>query len=1061
VSICTSCGHENREEARFCDECGTPSAGVVAAREQRKTVTVLFCDVTGSTALGERLDPEPLRALLARYFERMSAIVSSHGGTVEKFIGDAVMAVFGVPVLHEDDALRAVRAAVEMRDALPELGVEGRIGVMTGEVVTGTHERLATGDAVNVAARLAQAAQPGEVLIGAETLALVRSAVKVEPVEPLRLKGKAEPVTAYRLVAVTGELERAQGATMIGRVDEFDLLRRAWERSSRDHASQLFTVLGAAGVGKSRLAAEFLAGLEATVVRGRCLSYGEGITYWPVVEVLKQLGTRPEDESAAAVVAALLGETAQPITADEIAWAFRKTLEQAAAERPLVCVFDDLHWAESSLLDLVEHVADWSREAPILLLCMARPELLDRRPGWAGGKMNATAVLLEPLSPQHTDELIEALLAGTELPKAELGSTLRARIRDAAEGNPLFVEEMLALVRASGDGEVVVPPTIQALLAARLDQLDPSERAVLERGAIEGKIFHRSAVEALAPEESQVATQLLALVRKELVRPDRTQLAGDDAFRFRHLLIRDAAYDGLPKSVRAKLHRRFATWLAAHGPDLVELDEILGYHLEQAWKYSVELGQPEDRALAAEARSRLTAAGRRAILRHDVGAAANLLERAAALLAPDEIDTGLELDRIDILVTAGRGEAAHLLANSAAERAAAAGDRVGELCAQIEQGIVRLFLEPEGAAESLAALVDEALPVFDAAGDDLALYTAYLALGEVGRMRARMDAGLTALERALFHARRTGLPHREVRLLPGLAEFRVFGTTPVVELLAWLDAQEASGVRHPAHRVYRGKSLGMLGRFDEARAIATDVLAELGDRGSIILLGLANVYLAGEVERLAGNPQAAVEFGLEGCRLLEQTGERSFLSTAAGVLARALYELDRLEEAGSWARKAAELGSTDDVFTHMIWRQVTAKLLARRGEPAEAERLAHEATALGERSASAPTCSTRRETPTATSPTCSRSAASRRKRSAHCSSQPTATSARGISSRQSERTRDSQSSRPPPPAAESAYAAGAARPSASRSLRASAWSSFQAIGAFDSTIGRNAQAVRP
>ncbi|MGI8420847.1 MAG: AAA family ATPase, partial [Gaiellaceae bacterium] len=649
--VCTQCGHENREGARFCDACGAPTAAPVAVREQRKTVTVLFCDVTGSTALGERLDPETLRALLARYFDRMSAIVGGHGGTVEKFIGDAVMAVFGVPVLHEDDALRAVRAAVEMRDAFPALGIEGRIGVMTGEVVTGTEERLATGDAVNVAARLEQAAQPGEVLIGASTLALVREAVEVEQVEPLSLKGKAQAVPAYRLLAVLAQTERDQGAAMVGRGDEFDLLRRAWERSCRDQASQLFTVLGAAGVGKSRLAAEFLSGLEATVVRGRCLSYGEGITYWPVVEVLKQLGTRPENEQAAAVVAGLLGERAEPTTADEIAWAFRKTLEEAATEQPLVCVFDDLHWAEPALLDLVEHVADASREAPILLLCMGRPELLDRRPGWAGGKMNATSVLLEPLSPAETDQLIEALLDDVVMV-----ADLRGRIREAAEGNPLFVEEMLAMVRASTDGQVVVPPTIQALLAARLDQLDPSERAVLEHGSVEGKIFHRGAVEALTPDESRVPTRLMALVRKELVRPNRTQLVGDDAFRFRHLLIRDAAYDGLPKSVRADLHERFATWLEAGGTELVELDEILGYHLEQACRYRFELGTLEDPALAAKARSRLAAGGRRALLRQDLGAAISLLERAATLLAPGEVDTGLAIDRIDTLFFAGRAE---------------------------------------------------------------------------------------------------------------------------------------------------------------------------------------------------------------------------------------------------------------------------------------------------------------------------------------------------------------------------------------------------------------------
>ena len=381
--VCANCGHENREGARFCEECGFSFAvAAVGAKEQRKTVTVIFCDLTGSTALGETLDPERLRALLARYFERMRAIVERHGGSVEKFIGDAVMAVFGVPVLHEDDALRAVRSAVEMRDALPELGLQGRIGVMTGEVVTGTEERLATGDAVNVAARLEQAAQPGEVLVGQPTLALVRDAAEVEPVAPLELKGKAEPVPAYRLLRVLEAPERRHEGQFVGRERELALLREAWQRVQAEQRCELVTVVGEAGVGKSRLVAEGLSSVEARVVRGHCLPYGEGISYWPVVEVLKQLDLLPPEEAAAAAIRSLLGETEAPTSAEEIAWAFRKTLEHASAEPPLVAVFDDIQWGEETFLDLIEHVALLSSGASILLLCMARPELSERRPAW-------------------------------------------------------------------------------------------------------------------------------------------------------------------------------------------------------------------------------------------------------------------------------------------------------------------------------------------------------------------------------------------------------------------------------------------------------------------------------------------------------------------------------------------------------------------------------------------------------------------------------------------------------------------------------------------------------
>ena len=942
---CPQCGEENPERAKFCLNCATP-LGVPAAagKEVRKTVTVLFCDVTGSTELGEKLDPEALRAVLSRYFERMKAIVERHGGTVEKFIGDAVMAVFGVPTLHEDDALRALRAAVEMREALPELGVECRIGVTTGEVVTGTEERLATGDAVNTAARLEQAAQPGEILIADETYRLTRDAAEVEPVEALELKGKAEPVGAHRLLFLRSEAlasERHVEAPMVGRFDELELLARAYERSIRERACHLFTVLGPAGVGKSRLAAEFLGSLEdAIVVRGRCLPYGEGITYWPVVEIVKQLPDADLDKPAARTIRGLVGDETMVSSSEEIAWAFRKLLEAVAAERPLVCVFDDVHWGEETFLDLVEHVADLSRDAPILLLCMARPDLLDRRTGWGGGKVNATTVLLAPLAPEETERLVDSLAA--------VDDDMRARISQAAEGNPLFVEEMVALVRESGDGEVTVPPTIQALLAARLDQLEVHEREVLQCGSVEGRVFHRGAVQALAPEDQQVMARLTTLVRKELVRPDKAQLPGEDAFRFRHLLIREAAYDALSKATRAELHEQFASWLEMHGAELVELEEILGYHLEQAWRYRQELGDARGGELADAARRRLTVAGQRALGREDFPAALNLLDRALALVPSGEIDIVLESDRLFALFSSGQIRDAYLAAGALAERAATAGDGVAELIGRIVEGRVRLFVEPEGAAEKLATLVDAALPVLEDAGDDFALLSAYEALAAVDFYRARMDAALRSQERALVHARRTGLPHREASLWTDLAASRYFGSTPVPELLTWLDEQEIATLRTSFGRSLRALGLSMLGLFEEARAILSDVRAEYADRGSTTSLALVTAHARAGVELLAEEPAAAVEFGEEGCRLLEEAGERGWLSTALGMLAQALYALDRLDEAERRAVRAAELGASDDAITQMLSRQVRAKVLARRGEHAEAERLAREAVAIGD-----------------------------------------------------------------------------------------------------------------
>jgi class 3 adenylate cyclase/tetratricopeptide (TPR) repeat protein len=892
-------------------------------------VTVLFCDLTGSTALGETLDPERLRALLARYFERMKTIVEHHGGSVEKFIGDAVMAVFGVPVLHEDDALRAVRAAIEMRDAIPELGLQGRIGVMTGEVVTGTAERLATGDALNVAARLEAAADPGEVLIGERTLALVREAVEVGPIQPLALKGKAEAVPAYRLVSVHDAPQRRHEARFVGRVRELAAIRAAWERVESGQRCELVTIIGEAGVGKSRLVAEVLASVDATVVRGRCLPYGEGITYWPVVEVLKQLDVLPPEEVAAVAIRSLLGESQTQTSAEEIAWAFRKTLEHAGAERPLVVVFDDIQWGEDTFRDLIEHVALLSSGAPILLICVARPELTERRPAWP------VTLRLEPLG----DEDVEELMA------QRIPAKLRGKIARAAGGNPLFIEEILAMA-AEADGEVVVPPTLQALLAARLDQLEAGERSVLERGAIEGEIFHRGAVQALAPGETQVTPRLAALVRKELIRPDRGQLVGEDGFRFRHLLMRDAAYDALPKAVRAELHQRFAAWLEEHGTELVELDEILGYHLEQAYRYGAELGMADDPVLAAAARRRLVAAGRRALLRVDNPAAVILLERAAALVPLGEIDVSLETDLVDAMFETGRGGEALQRAGSLAERAEARGDRVGELCARVKVGMLRMHLEPEGASEKLAVLIEQALPVFHAAGDDAALHIGYSALGQVRIMRGHMDAGLEAYERAADHAQHAGLPFRD---LGWLATLRFGGTTPVGDLLAWLDANEPREGWNYGLRAERAKALAMLGRFDEARAILADSRTVLAERGGGIPLGTTFGNDSVEVEMLAGDPAAAAEFGAEGCRLLDDLGEKSYLSTLAGKLAQALYALDRLEEAESWALRSAELGASDDLITHMLWRQARSKVLARRGEAVEAERLALEAVAVSQK----------------------------------------------------------------------------------------------------------------
>jgi class 3 adenylate cyclase/tetratricopeptide (TPR) repeat protein len=888
---------------------------------QRKTVTVLFCDVTGSTALGESLDPEALRALLSRYFERMQAIVEGHGGTVEKFIGDAVMAVFGVPAAHEDDALRAVRAAAEMRDALPELGVQARIGLTTGMVVTGTEERLATGDAVNVAARLEQAAEPGEVLLGAPTLELVDGAVETEAVEPLELKGKSERVAAHRLLRVLDAPERRHETSFVGRDHELALVRDAWARAQAERRCELVTIVGDAGVGKTRLAAEALAPLETRTARGRCLPYGEGITYWPVVEVLRQLEVLPPDPEAAEAIRSLLGQADAPASAEEIAWAFRKTLEHAAAAQPLAVVFDDVHWGEETFLDLVEHVALLSSGSPLLLVCLARPELVDRRPSWP------IACQLEPLPEREVERLIPESIA----------DPLRERIGRAAGGNPLFIGEMLAM---AGDGEVVVPPTLQALLAARLDRLDTAERAVLECAAVEGEIFHRGAVQTLVPAEPAVTPRLAALVRKQLIVPEQAQLPGEDGFRFRHLLIRDAAYDALPKARRADLHEGFARWLEERAPR-VELDELLGYHLEQAVRYRLELGLSANGGLAAEARERLTDAGRRSLRRLDFGSAAGFLERAADL---GELDLGLETDLIDALSWDRKGEEALSRARSIVSRAAASGDRIGELCGRIHELTYGVHTGSADATDELDALVEEALPVFEAAGDGLALRIAFRAMGESANMRAQMDKVAAAYAQALSYPGPAGV----TALVGFQSHARFHGSTPLTELLAWQDEQDPHEQRSYWLRAHRSGALAMLGRSDDARELLAELRGELAERGgaAAVLAALENYGL--EIERLSGDPAAAVVAGLESCRLREELGRWAELSTGAAALALVYCELDRLEEAESWAARAAELGAPEDAVTQMLWRQARAWVLARRGQHEEAERLAREAVEIGE-----------------------------------------------------------------------------------------------------------------
>ncbi|HEU5214362.1 MAG TPA: AAA family ATPase [Gaiellaceae bacterium] len=881
----------------------------------RKVVSVLFCDVVGSTALGESVDPESLQALLADYFERMKGIVEAHGGSVEKFIGDAVMAVFGVPVAHEDDALRACRAAAEMRDALPALGVEGRIGVNTGEVLAGTEERLATGDAVNVAARLEQAAEPGEVLIGAETLALVGDAVEVGRERLLELKGKSEPVAAHSVVAVREPAERSHASRFVGRERELQQLADAWDRVLEGSRCELLTIVGDPGVGKSRLVAEAFEKIDARVVRGRCLPYGEGITYFAVVEVVKQLDALPSDEQAATALRSLLGESDASAGTDEIAWAFRKLLEEQA---PLVICLDDIQWGEETFLALIESTALLSSGAPLLLVCMARPELLDRRPGWP-------AVLrLEPLDEQEAGSLV-----GGDLP-----DEVRERIVRTSGGNPLFLTEMAALSKAEG-GEVEVPATLRALLVARLDQLDEPERRVLERGAVEGELFHRGTVQALAPEEREVTPRLAALVRRDLVRPDRAVLPREDAYRFRHLLIRDAAYDALPKAARADFHRRFAAWLEEHGQSLVELDEIVGYHLEQAAQYLEGLGRP-DPELALAAGDRLAAAGYRAAWRADSGAAASLIERALVLTRPYRFDVYLEADLTEFLVDLPH---AIEVADAALTRAEAGKDQVTTAVARVASAQSRLWAGqiPVDEAERVAY---DAMRVLERVGDDRGLVRAWETIGVVANHRSQLEDWARAGEQALLHARKAGRP--ELHSF-GISVALALGPRPVGEALTALD-QLLPELRFPADVMVRALLLAMLDRTEEAWSVALAAEERARDFGHIHDDWLGHIAL------VVGDLPAAAAYLKAACDSMEESGTTGPLSTAASRLAKVLCRLGRTDEAHALADKGRALTDADDVTSQVYWREAQALIHSARGQHVDAERLAQEAVTWAERS---------------------------------------------------------------------------------------------------------------
>ena len=988
MAACPACRAENPEGARFCSTCATPLEPVAAPREVRKVVTVLFADVTGSTVLGEQLDPETMRTLMGRYFAMIKAVIERHGGTVEKFIGDAVMAVFGVPTLHEDDALRAVRAAADIAAGLATLNAElsasrglaiqFRTGVNTGEVVAGdpaTGQTLVTGDTVNTAARLEQAAAPSEILLGALTWSLVRDAVEAEPVEPIAAKGKALPIVAHRLLSVrpgeAGRRRRLDGP-LVGRERELARLEDAFRRAVDDRAACLFTLLGTAGVGKSRLVAEFAAGLadEVVTLRGHCLSYGEGITYWPVGEIVRSIagideadsiegargklravfGDEGDGDLLAARVGAAIGLATDAAPQEEIFWAIRRLLEHLARARPLVVVVEDIHWAEPTLLDLLEYIVDWSRDAPFLLLCPARPELLDERTGWGSARVNATTLLLESLPADASGRLIAALPGGAALP----GPVIE-RIQNAAEGNPLYIEEFLAMLVEDGlvvqgpDGSwqaeadlasVRVPASISALLAARLEQLDPSERAVAERGSVVGRVFEAAAVSELADEVLRpvVGRSLLALVRKEFVRPDRSELTPGDAFRFRHILIRDAAYSALPKAERAELHERFAEWLVrTAGERIAELEEIVGHHFDAAYRYRTELGEKGEalERLGRRAGAHYVAAARRIRDRGDMAAAGALLLAAETLpVADPEFRAEVQLELGNVLLSTGRVAEARIRAERGLDIATELGDhrlaarlRLIRLQISIADGTLR-DLDPEAAREAGAALADA-----ERAGDPTALSEAYSALGIQAYMSGRAAESAEFTRKVIEHAWASGDVAWALQAETNALVEDVVGPTPATEALIRGETLLDATAMYPSVRgdVLRLVAVleAMIGRSDDARAHAAESVRLLDELG----LPAAATLARGDqswVARLTDDLPLAEREMRAVVSAATASGDRTMLSWGAGRLAQVLMEQGRLDDAEPYLEEAERV---DMVMNRSRVLGARARLQAVRGQP--------------------------------------------------------------------------------------------------------------------------------
>jgi class 3 adenylate cyclase/tetratricopeptide (TPR) repeat protein len=999
VRACPSCGESNPDRFSDCAFCGTTLTEQVVPKDERKVLTVVFCDLKDSTGLAERVDPESLGEVLDLYFTAMTRVLERHGGSIQKFIGDAIVAAFGIPVIHEDDALRAVRAATEMRVALARLNrqlqagygvtLAVRTGVHTGEVVVRAAvngQQVLTGDTLNTAARLEQVAGEGEIFIGEPTFRLVRGAVEVELMEALELKGKALPLVAYRLISAGGDEQasRRHDAPMVGREDELSELLGLFDRAMTEHRCFLGTVLGEAGVGKSRLVRALLESVaeRATVLRGRCVPYGEGITFLPVLSIVREAAGieqgDPGDEAHAKLealcgdvevarrVASALDWSDEELPLAELFWGIREMFEHLASSRPLVVVIDDVHWAEPTLLELLEHLVERSTEAPILVLCTARPDMLESHPDWSDGEF-AHRLLLDRLPDAASSVVIDNLMGGVSLPDG-----IRRTVARAAEGNPLFVEQLVSMLIDGGmlietdDGwqathdleHLEVPPSIQALLSARLDMLEPIEREVVDPASVIGLAFPSSAVRAIAraPVRDSVPVQLSTMVHKRLIRQEPSTDAEENDYRFDHILVRDAAYSGVLKRARAELHERFADWLessvgARERPG--ERDEIIGYHLEQATSYRSQLGPMDGhgRDLAGRGSEKLAAAGRRAFARGDLPAAVNLLGRARMTLPVDDpARTWVAPDLAEALMELGSFDAATevlTVAETASDDPAA---QPAVARARLVRLLVDLYTGHEEAWNERAdSAVANAIPIFEAVGDDAGLATAWRLRYASQSSALQFGAASQSAEAIIKHADAAGDVRQQRRGAIGYAFSALYGPTPVREGIARCEELVASveGDRRvqAVVQLCLAQLLAMDGHIARARDAYQGATAMLEDLGRSVLSAAISTDSA-PVEVLAGDLAAAEQQLRRDYLELDELGETYVRSSVGGMLAQVLVLKGELEEAERIALETQALAGPDDVDAQVLWRLSLARCRALHGRHDEAGTLADEAVEL-------------------------------------------------------------------------------------------------------------------